>query len=172
MTMSTKKGDWEVKTTLGDMYLYTTKGNVQLGVTTQGNVIVGTTIGDVTVQTTSGNITLATALGKANLDGTTCHIGNLASAIYPLLRGDLVLAAWGAYNGMNLTALNAWQSAVQSLLQGLKGPPPPAAVPALVALLLTYYEALDKSVITPMVTANGTETGLMPAMISPLRMVD
>jgi len=172
------EGNFEVDVAVkGDINETTTLGNVQIG-TLVGDATFGTNLGKVTCQTTAGQATFATALGQCNLDGTTCHIGTLAAAIHPLLRGDLAVAAIGTKNTA-LDALAATISTSIAVLIALTAPMNIPAMPASIGLLvpgtgqaLTALLVALAAYFTGRIAADAAEATALTASLSLMRMVD
>lgn len=169
MTMSTKLGNWLIETTAGNIDISTSAGNVQVG-TLAGNATFGTNLGDVTVQTSAG---------KVIVNGTTVHIGALAAATHPLLRGDWTMAAITAKN-TTLDALAATIAASTAALLALWAIPLSvpgiplvvgAALPGTGNLMLALLVAIQ-AYFTARPIADATEASALAASLSPMRMVD
>lgn len=126
---STTTGDVDLSATLGDAILSTVTGNATLETVT----------GNVEASTTTGNASLKTSAGIANVDGTTVHLGPVAAAIQPVMKGLVLSSGWTA-------ALTDLGIAVGTAGASVSGPPTPinnqAAIVSLVGALTAYITAL------------------------------
>jgi len=162
--LSNLNGDLNFNTKLGDILMDTLKGNVEF-TTTLGNALLETLAGNVSAKTTAGKAELITSLGTANVDGTTVHLGPLAAAIQPIIRGSLGVAAVTAKNTAISATLPTLLSTSQTLLNTCIGPPPATIFVQVVGPFIAWLTALI-AFVTAVQAALPAESAALLASLS------
>jgi len=154
---------------LAGFQLKTFMGDITQQIKTKGNYTVATTLGKIDLSTIQGDVSLLTLLGKANIDGTTVHLGPVpASVSNPVLKGTVHNLAMASYLSTEIGAMSPHVATIAPLLAVLS---PPLGmifwyVSPIISNLFFLFMSTDLAMLSAWLSAKSALLAALPGMLS------